>query len=475
MHPEGQKQKTVLSLGFLVLLGFLFPFSSVLLLSVPTVAAETGSETTLSDRTWSDQFSADGHLLARYTYRTTESNGRSETDKDLWGQLRLDAATADTEKYELHLLGNFRLDLDGDQDRTGFFPFEGVADTSDATPVGYLYDAHFAVNFPVKYVAQVRIGRQPGTRGELVFFDGLAADLRPFSKLRLVTYGGVSVHHYDLNRDWGSDWLFGLGGDYSLSPRTLVSLDYLHTEDENENAVGSSRSDDFLAAKVWYRFLPTAKTSARLTFLNDGFRDIRLRGLATILRFDVEVSGTYYLQFKTLDELTHEFAPLYDIMGESRPFHSLDLKFRKFFGEKYAIDLGLFHRALLDDSDEGPFNREYSRVFGDFQTFDLLFPGIDLVLTGEHWATGETEFNSAGFDLGYRFDTPRKGEIHGGTEFSLYQYDYYIDRNEKEKVRTYFLDGALQFGGGYSARVHYAYEDFIEDVQTLKLEVRYVF
>ena len=54
------------------------------------------------------------------------------------------------------------------------------------------------------------------------------------------------------------------------------------------------------------------------------------------------------------------------MVGRSYPYQSFDVKLRKLFGARYALDLGYFQRTLLKDLQVSAFNREYKRAFANF-------------------------------------------------------------------------------------------------------------
>ena len=423
-----------------------------------------------------EPFRLKGSFSADYQFRTTEVSGDRVSDNDLYEKLRLDSIGSPAKGYEFHLLATARQDLDGDQNETGFFPFEDIGDTYDTSWRGYVYEGHIDLNNPLPHVTQLRFGRQAGAAEEPVFFDGLVADLTVTHNLNLTVYGGASVHHYELEYDWGSDTLGGARIEYFPFRRTKLSLDYLYVDDERDLILGTDQQNDLLSFKVHQRLGPSLRTMAGFRYLDDEPRDMKVRAIKSFLDAGMELSLTYFRQSREQNELSNELSPFYDVMGTSDPFESIDMKLRKFFGRRYTLDLGYFHRDLIKDREENAFNRQYERAFAMFGINDVFSERMSLAITGEYWETGDTEYTSGGLDAEYRLKRGQKStKIIAGTYYSLYKYDYYILLGEREHVQTYYLKTKMPLGMGLTMNARYEYEDSIEDYHTLKVGVRYDF
>ena len=421
-------------------------------------------------------YSLQGYISTKYVFRTTHISGERVSDHDLYEQMRFDLTMPQEERYEFHFFATAREDVDGDQDSKYYFPFEDIGNTLYSSSTGYLYEAHFDMNHLFPYLTQIRVGRQASNRDEPFFFDGLAADIEASRKLNLTVYGGVAVHFYEIDHDWGTDSLSGIAIDYSPFEITSLSLDYLYVHDKRNLFSDSDQDDQLISFKVWQRFYSFLKAMTRLRYVNDEARDIKVRVVNTFIEADTELSVSYFRQLNTQKELSNEFSSYYDVLGESFPYHSFDLKVRKLFGPHYALDIGYFQRELIGSREESAFNRGYKRIFTILDMNDILYDGLSFSLIGEYWKTNEKEFNSAGLDIGYKFSNGIKGaKINGGTYYSLYKYDYYIERGERDEVQTYYVKGNFPVSRHFSANGSYEYEDSIEDYQTFKLGMRYDF
>jgi hypothetical protein len=122
---------------------------------------------------------------------------------------------------------------------------------------------------------------------------------------------------------------------------------------------------------------------AKYRYLNGDPRDFTLRAVALYAPADIEVNANYFRQFTVQKELANEFSVYYDIIGQSNPYETYDVKARKLFGEHYALDLGYYSRDLREKRYESEFNRRYNRTYATVEMLELLLPGLSLSVTGE--------------------------------------------------------------------------------------------
>jgi hypothetical protein len=462
------------------ILSFLFIFFHIVVL----FPFQLHAETTNVAGTDSEQKSSDsliditGYLSGKYVFRTASYSDTTWRDQDAYGELRFDATMPKENRYEFHFFGTARDDFSGTNNQKLFDPLKDIGDTYQAPYHAYLYEAHLDINNPFPYFTQIRIGRQSGTRDEQVFFDGVAADIKASSALNITLYGGVAVYLYEIGYHWGDDTLAGAGLDYALGTSTRVSLDYLFVTDEQTpptTATAVDLHDRMLSLKLWQSFAPFMNASVKYRYLNDEPRDLSVRAISTFPGADTEININYFRQFRTQEELTNDLSLYYAVMGKSSPYQSIDVKLRKLFGLHYAVDLGYFKRGILEENAETALDQDYSRAFMLFEFIDLPIDGISFTLTGERWETTGTHYSSAGFDVGYAFRNKKNASINAGTYYSLYKYDYYVEQNVRENVRTYYINGRYPLTKSISINGGYDYEVGIEDYQTMKLGMRYDF
>ncbi len=420
--------------------------------------------------------SVQGYVSGKFVSRTARLPGEKIRDDDIFSDLRLDIAQPSDQGYEFHFFGTLRDDLSNNRNRTTFSPFEDIGDTYGSAVHGYLYEAHLDLNRPFAKVSQIRLGRQDGTRGEPIFFDGISLDAGLLPKLAATLYGGAAVHFYELDNRWGDDTLGGAGIDYFPLSGTIVGLDYLYVTDKRGVFDTTTRHDQLVSLKVNQRFTPNLKTSAKIRYVNGESRDLKITAGAALPEADFEMILAYIEQFRTQNELSNELSPFFDVLGPSFPYRSYDARIRKFFGKHLSVDLGYFQRSLVHSSQENAFNRQFHRTYAVFDLIDLFIDRLSLALTGEEWKSGQQRVQSAGFDIGYAFTPGRRSpKMNAGSYYSLYKYDYYISLGERTNVRTYYVKVILPFAQRYSVNGSYEYENSLEEYQTAKLGIRYDF
>lgn len=460
------------------LCSILLVFVMLLCSPSPLFAADAGasSDSTSGQQDSVDPFRVQGYFFGKYVSRTSRISDEKIRDEDLFGELRLDIARQSSSGPEFHFFGTVRDDLSNTGDRTSYSIYEDIGNTYNSRTRGYLYEAHLDLNQPFSRFSQIRIGRQDGTRDEPVFFDGIAADISVSQKIALSLYGGSAVHFYEFDTRWGVDRLGGLGLDYAPRTGTWLSMDYLYVDDTRNLYDTLSQHDNLVSLKLGQRFSPYLKATAKIRYLNNEQRDMKLRVVGTVPEADIEMQAAYFRQSRTQNELSNELSPYYDVIGQSNPFHSYDIRIRKLFGIHYAMDMGYFQRTLLDTQQEGAFNRAYRRAYAVLDMTGLVLDGLSFSITGEQWKSGSQSFNSTGFDAGYAFRKGRRSpKVNAGSYYSLYKYDYYSSLGERTKVRTDYVKFEYPFAQHYALNGSYEFEQGLEDYQTAKLGMRYEF
>ena len=417
-----------------------------------------------------------GYFAGRYVYRSSHASNANTNDQDVFADLRLDLTRPRDNSFEFHLQGTARSDLDGDQDLRGFNPFEDIGDTWGRRTNAQLIEANAVLNDPLRYVTRLVVGRQSSPRDDPAFFDGITAQMGG-EKLLFTLYGGAAVHFYEIDWKWGHDRVEGAGLDYRPLPSLGMSADVLFVKDSRDfDPASSPVNDRMVSFKIWQRFEPFTRFSAQYRYLDGEARDLTVNAAAAMPEQDAEIIVTYFRQFNPQAELSNELSPFYDVIGTSAPFQSIDVKVRKFIASGVALDAGYFKRDLLDDSDEGPFNKAYWRAFLDAEISDFLLANLSWTLTGERWETGTTSVDTYGTDLSYRVKKQgRESRLSAGTYYSLYKYDYYVDLGVRDHVRTYYVDGKYPLGKAFSMNGRYEYEASIERYQTVRVGMRYDF
>ncbi|MCP4754689.1 MAG: hypothetical protein GY866_27730 [Proteobacteria bacterium] len=443
-----------------------------------------------------DQFRIEGYVSAKCVARTAslpnydaEGNGESETfnDSDVFGHLRLDVTMPRQNDFEFHFFAVGRKDLDGNQQQEGFNPFEGIGDTQE-TSLGQVYEAHFDINHWIGFT-QIRLGRQAGTRGEWIYFDGLSADLKTSQSLGMTLYAGQPVHFDET--DPGTDFLGGLGIDLSPFPQSKMQADWLYAKDQRSNRIEfydetgnpvpfDDRNDMLVSLKWWQTFTSYSKAMVKFRWINSKQRDMAVRSINLDLVAGIDLFVNYSRQFLVQHQLSNETSVFFDVLGKSEPYQTLEVKTRKQFGDDYGLDLGAFRKQLVDQGTESTFNREFGRYYAVFEAYDLGLESLTLSLTQELWDSKTYNGSSSGLDLEYKLSPYTKStRLNMGTYYSLYKYDYYLEVGERTKVQTVYLKAKVPFLEKYTVNVGYELEmggdyenDGTEKFQTLKMAVR---
>lgn len=453
--------------AYAVLFGLISPLFFISAPASNLFAEETGQGVSVD---------AGGYVWTKYVFQSTRVSGRHFDDQDVYEQARFDVAVPESGRFEVHFFGTSRQDIDGGRNPRDFSPFEDIGDARKENASSRIYDAHLAIRSPVAFVSKIRVGRQSGTRDESIYFDGLSADMRFSAGFFATLYGGVVARFEELDYDWGEDALGGAGIDISPVPDSVISLDYLFVQDRRDSPGFSDRENHLYALKVWQRFARFLRAMARFRYLDGEARDVKAAAAATFPGAGFEMSAGYFRQFGEEKELSTELSNYFDIVGETSRYESYDVKLRKFFGEHYALDAGYYARRLIGDEGESSFNRDYSRAFAAFDAADLLMEGLTLSLLGEYWETDGRSYRSAGLDASYEFAAlGRRAEAGAGSYYSLYKYDYYVERGERDDVRTYYAKAVLPLGKHFSADGKYEFEEGREDYHRLSFGARYDF
>ena len=420
--------------------------------------------------------SMSGYLSLRYRYRTAILSDTRTSDQDAFTDLRFDVTRPKDNRYEFHFLGSVRSDLDGGQDGTGFSPLHDIGDSYGKPTIANLYEANVVLNGPVRHLARVRIGRQSGTRDEPVVFDGVAMDMGS-ETVNVTLYGGAAMHFFEVDRHWGKDTVEGAGVDYTPRPGTGMSADFIALKDKREFTPGDATVHDrMVSLKLWQQFEPYTQVAAKYRYLDGEPRDLTLSASTVWQAANIDAAASYFRQFRPQNELTTDLSLYYDVIGVSAPYQSFDIKVRKFIAQRVAVDLGFFKRALLNPSDEGPFDKEFWRVYGDVEVMDLFLNNLSGTLLLEQWESQGRSFDAVGADLSYKIRRNKKdARISIGTNYSMYKYDYYTELGVREQVRTWYLTGRYPLNNGFSVNGGYEYEHSFERYQTLRLGMRYDF
>lgn len=410
-----------------------------------------------------------GYLSAKYRLRTTSG----DSDSDLYEHLSLDIA--DPEKHTLtgHLFVRASQDLDGDQGGRGFFPFDGITDTFDSSFNARFYEGYLDLH-RLGPIELVRGGRQFSYETPLILhFDGARADSvawTDFVHLKGGAYGGIPVHLYESSS--GGDWLLGLWAEARPFQGNRIRVDYIRAVDDYE--LGESR-DDYWAFGVWQTLTSQLYAQVQMTILESESRDLLVRLNFTEPDWDLHVDLSWKQLFQEQEVLSIDTDFFFLSMLEYFPYMQGRLLVSKGFGEHWTVSGGLDIRALTDEDDEGPFNREFKHYYIGPSVSDWPWKGFSGSLTLDVWTVPGDNGDILTFsaDFGHKFSNDLK--IGFGTSWAAYKYDYFSE-SEKENVRTYYAKVTYAINEQLKLDVGYEFEDAeIGNFNTLKVGVGFSF
>ncbi|NOY08309.1 MAG: hypothetical protein GXP33_05670 [Spirochaetes bacterium] len=418
----------------------------------------------------------EGEVSNRYVFRTAHTQDTIFTDNDLFQTLHFDMTTPQKDNFGVHLLATCREDLDGGTNRTNFYPLEDIGDTGPINIIGKIYEANIDYDYLYPFLPKLIFGRQSGTRSEPVFFDGISASIDFFRYVIATLYGGAAVQFYETGWTWGKDVLGGIGIDILPYRSAKISLDYLFVENQSKLFLTSTRYNHLIDFAYRQRLFRWMKIITKVRFINFLPDSLEVRLLNSSPGIALETNLSYYLQFRTDNEPGNNLSQFYYILGPVYPFHSLNFKARSLITPHFAIELGFFIRALLDNQNENTFNHQYVRLYAFLEGIDLFTPGLSASLSAGRWISPANDYNSIGLDVSYRFKAGLfKPAISAGTYFSLFKYDYYLERGERKAAETYYLKSHVRIGKHFSFTCSYEYETSLENYNTLKTGLNYAF
>jgi hypothetical protein len=369
----------------------------------------------------------------------------------------LDVRVGDETKDRFSAAAYVRSNLDigqHDEDDGEDNRYLGLSDTYDDSFSTQLYTAYLNWRPQEGPVETSRIGRQYVHVADTFQFDGVSATTRPLQKdvnLRFQAYGGIPVHFYEA--DGSGDWLGGVRASANPLKGTRAALDYAHVEDES--AGYSTEKNDLVAASVWQRIGENADLHARFTWLDDP-RDVLLRGTVNFPEADLLLQAAYKRLLEDQEHLATEFDPYYSELRTEYEYHEGEIRAVKGFGEVVSVEAGASARRLIDDDDEGTYNRDASHLWIGPSFEGLLLKDSTLSVFAEKWDGGDDDgTRTVTADYTYRFDRSRR--ISVGTDFSRWDYGRVQD-GERSNLRVAYLRFRTPVAEGWTMDFRYAWE-----------------
>lgn len=357
-------------------------------------------------------------------------------------------------------------------------------DTFDSEVQVRMYEAYVEGERMADGLLGLRGGRMFLNEGIWLHFDGLRADLDfegDLDDLKVSVLGGIPVKFGEDSRN--ESWLAGLVAHYKLAASTRLRFEYYHVSEyfdgindpvvdppQQPVSVPSERiEDDYLGLTAWHTIGRKTSLFGRFTLLNGDANEIHLRA-----RWRTEdglwlVIGEYYQLFGRLNNVTNDLSPYVPMLGSYEPFLRLSLTATRRISELWVLQLGLSHRELLDEDDEGQYNHEYNQGTLSATRLGLLDGKLDATLLGQGYSASGDDFAVLAGHVDYRLD--EKWVLRGGIDYSYYKYDYLLD-TEHENVWTYSVEGRYKINPRTTARARLAVsDDRFETWTTLDLRI----
>jgi len=421
----------------------------------PTQDSPQATEDKPAPKSWSEDllgFPVHGYLSARYIARFAKG-GSEESDQDIVETLSLDLGAADRNRVTGHFLGRLSEDIDGRSSRGRSSVFDSITDSYNNSVNGRLYHAYLDVH-RLPALEFVRAGRQPiHDTPVFAYLDGGRLETVELwdQKLQVGGYGGSPVHLFESSAE--GDVLVGSYLQARPWKGGRARVDWMHARDRTTLGV---ESNDLFGAALWQNLGESVQLHGNYTFLEDKSRDFTVRGTYQEPEWDFRLQGSYHELLEPQRDLALELDPYFLVLQEHSPFRQTRWLASKGFGEHFVVDGGFDIRRLKDSSDEGTFNREFERYFLTPSVHDLLFKGLSFSVTGELWDSNGRDIASAGADLSCEFNKTLRTSI--GTNYSLYKYDYFLDR-ERDRVQSYYVKFVCKLTEHWRSDLDYQFED----------------
>jgi hypothetical protein len=381
------------------------------------VARVLPSDVPVAVRPWSEPCCFRGSVAIRFRSRS----GDGERDTDLYEYGTVTYRKDSDVGWSGSFYGRLAQDLDGDQDNSGFYVFDGVDDTFDSAVTGRLYHLYASYRFAGGFLERVRVGRQDIGGGYPFLVDGVHVRTAPAgcAEFQASAFAGVPAHIYEASPE--GDFIGGLG--FAVRPWRGgdFALDWVYVEDENEfygrptnhliTAELRQRVSEWVNGRVWYEQV------------DDDPRELGLSGTAFAPRLNATFRGSFRTQLEQENALAYDLDPYYAIEQTLQPYWDAHFAVSKALSDCTTVEVGATGRALYDDDDEGTFNREFGRFYATLSLDGWPRTCWSFALTGDYWVAQDEDTFAGAFEARYKPSDVLR--LVAGVDYALYRTDVY--------------------------------------------------
>ena len=381
------------------------------------VAGVLPADAPVSVRPWSEPCCFHGSVAVRFRSRS----GDGESDNDLYEYGTVTYRKDSDVGWSGSFYGRLAEDLDGDQDNSGFYVFDGVDDTFDSAVTGRLYHLYASYRFAGGFLERVRVGRQDVDGGYPFLVDGVHVRTAPAgcAEFQASAFAGVPAHIYEASPE--GDFIGGAG--IALRPWRGgdFGLDWVYVEDENE--FYGRPTNNLITAELRQRI--SEWTNARLWYqqVDDDPRELGLSGTAFSPRLNATFRGSFRTQLEEENALVYDLDPYYAIEETLQPYWDAHFAVAKSLSDCTTVEVGATGRVLYDDDDEGAFNREFGRFFATLALDGWPRTCWSFSVTADYWVSDDEDTFAGALEARYKPSDVFK--LVGGIDYSLYRTDLY--------------------------------------------------
>lgn len=395
-----------------------------------------------------------GSLRSRYRFR----QGAGDDDHELISLLGVDIGDPNRHPVTAHFLARVFLDLDGlEADEV----FAGLDESLDETANLQLFEG-FLDFHSIRSLSVARLGRQNLYDAPVeVTFDGLRMETQRYGEFELWAgaYGGVPEHFYEASAR--GDSVYGACAGLSPWQGGRLRFDWMRIDDE----LITFAERDYVWGVAWWQELgKDVQLRGQHSWVNGRPRDLIVRSMLHSEPLGINAWINYRELLAAQRREVTELDPFWTIAGDYQPYRQIEAAIARDFGEHVTVTLGADARRLVDDENQGTFNREFERLHTDVALRDVFTRGLSFFVSGSWWNSSGEDTNTVTGDVTYDCSETVRASL--GTGYEMYKYDFLSDR---ERLHVYTWYARMDWRAGPSLRFDTAYQYERDDDETFHL------